>query len=197
MNKVLATSLISHSNTHGIKLLPAEKQNHQYLIDNSSFLKDYKEVVCPIPPCSPIESILFPVSFALFVVSAVFQSELCKIIFIQNIKMSSDQPNCTLSQSKYRLKYFAVISSLQGLNEDDDSFSVYLQQCVHYNSMIISRVRVVGSRRRLGLRPDGLLRRGRRMGEGLSGLLTSGKERNMGIKIVRTKCEIVFGLEQL
>ena len=62
---------------------------------------------------------------------------------------------------------------------------------------IISRVRVVGSGRRLGLRLDGLSRRCRRMGKGLSSLLTSSKGRNVGIEIVRTEIEIVFGLEQL
>lgn len=132
---VLATSLISHSNAHGIKLLPAEKQSLQKIIDNSSFLDDSEEVVCPTPPCPPIEHILVQNGFACTLCS--FCSLAIRTVQNHFYAMHKDVLGSAKEHSKQVQvqaffarwpKYFAVTPSLRGLN-DDDLFSVYLRQC--------------------------------------------------------------------
>ena len=132
---ILASSLISHSNAHNIKLLPADKKSIQTIMDNSSFLNDSIAVASPNPPCPPIEGIL---------VQNGFVCNLCGYccIAVQTMRNHfSDNHKADLGFAKAnsksaqvqalfirRPKYFAVTSSLHGLNEKD-LFAVYLQQC--------------------------------------------------------------------
>src|ERR1700678_4384122 len=61
---VIPTSLITHSNSHDIKLLSADKQNLQTVMNNSTFLDDSTEISTPNLPCPPIEGIKVQNGFA-------------------------------------------------------------------------------------------------------------------------------------
>jgi Orsellinic acid/F9775 biosynthesis cluster protein D len=132
---VLASSLISHSNGHDIKLLPEEKRNLQKIMDNSCFLDDSNEVASPSPPCPPIDGILIQDGFSCSLCShccTTFRS--MQTHFSSKHKDSSgfakDNSNAAKVQALFtrRPKYFAVKPILRGLNEDD-LFTVYLRQC--------------------------------------------------------------------
>jgi hypothetical protein len=135
LHGVLPSSLISHSNEHHIKLLPAEKKNLQKIIDSSSFLDDSIEVSPPNPPCPPIEGILVQDGFG-----CNLCSHCCMTVGSMQTHFSRKHKG-TLGSAKAnyrpvqvqalfarRPKYFAVTPSLRGLNEED-LFTVYLQQC--------------------------------------------------------------------
>ena len=135
---VLGSSLLSHAKEHSIKLLPEEKRNLQTVMANTSFLDDSDPVDPPTPPCPPIEGILVQNGFACTLCSY------CSVAFksMQNhySEKHKGAPGYAKGNSKSakvqalfsrRPKYFAVESSLRGLNDDqNDLFSAYLQQCV-------------------------------------------------------------------
>lgn len=130
-----ASSLISHPNGHDINLLPAEKRNLQNVMNHSSFLTDSSPLSIPTPPCPPIEGIHVQNGIACNICNY------CSISFgtmQQHFSQKhKDVPGFAKENSKAvqvqalfsrRPKYFAVIPSLHGHNEDD-LFTVYLQQC--------------------------------------------------------------------
>jgi Orsellinic acid/F9775 biosynthesis cluster protein D len=132
---VLSSSLLSHSNTHNIKLLPEEKRNIQKIMDNSCFLDDSKEVTSPTAPCPPIDGISVQDGVA------CTQCSYCCVAprTMQNhfYSLHKDAKGTAKEHSKpaqvqalfaRRPKYFAVMPSLRGLDEDD-LFTVYLRQC--------------------------------------------------------------------
>ena len=132
---ISASSLISHSNGHNIKLLPAEKQNLQKIINNSSFLKDSAEVPSPMPPCPPLDGILVQNGFACTLCSycsiAVrtmqnhFYADHKDVLGLARTHSKSVQVQAFFTQ---RPKYFAVVPILRGQDEDD-LFRLYLEQC--------------------------------------------------------------------
>lgn len=129
------TSLLSHPNSHNIKLLPADKRNLQTVMDNSTYLDDSVKIMSPDPPCPPIEGIKYQDGFA---------CELCNYCCtaVQTIRnhfsvKHKDALGFTKNNSKpaqvqaffaRRPEFFAVIPSLKGLNKED-LFTKYLEQC--------------------------------------------------------------------
>lgn len=136
LHGVNSSSLISHSNGHGIKLLPAERQNLQKIIDNSSFLDDTNyDISSPIPPCPPIEGLLVQDGIACNLCSyCTIGTRTMQNHFSAKHKgvlgFSKDNTKRAQVQSLFprRPNHFAVTPILRGLNEDD-LFTVYLQQC--------------------------------------------------------------------
>ena len=133
---VLASSLISHSNGHGIRLLKADKQNLQKIVDNSSFLDDSEEVASPASPCPPIEGIKMQDGLSCNVCHyccigiRTMQSHF-SIKHKDVVGFAKDNSKLVQVQALFarRPKYFVVTPSLRGLNEDD-LFTIYLRQCV-------------------------------------------------------------------
>jgi hypothetical protein len=132
---IMAPSLITHSNSHNIKLLPTDKRNLQAIINNLTFLDDSIEIASPNPPCPPIEGIKVQDGFA---------CDLCSYccIAVQTMRnhfndkhkgaLGFPKSNCKPVQVQAffarRPKFFAVTPSLRGLNKDN-LFTKYLQQC--------------------------------------------------------------------
>jgi hypothetical protein len=135
LHGVLASSLISHSNAHSIKLLPAEKQHLQMIMNNSSFLENSNELVSPTAPCPPIEGILIQNGVACTLCSycTVGLRSMQNHFYSRHTDASgSAKENSKTVQVQalfaQRPKCFAVTPSLRGLNEND-LFTVYLRQC--------------------------------------------------------------------
>jgi hypothetical protein len=132
---VIPTSVITHANSHNIKLLSADKQNLQTVINNSTFLADSTEIPSPNPPCPPIEGIKVQNGFACnlcdYCATAV-QTIRNHFSVIHKDTLGSTNNNSKPAQVQAffmrRPKYFAVTLSLRGLKEDD-LFTKYLQQC--------------------------------------------------------------------
>ena len=61
---VIPTSVITHANSHNIKLLSADKKNLQTVINNSTFLADSTKIPSPNQLCLPIEGIKVQNGFA-------------------------------------------------------------------------------------------------------------------------------------
>ena len=133
---IIPTSLITHSTSHNIKLLPADKKKLQFVMDHSTFLDDSTEIGSPNPPCPPVEGIEYQDGFS---------CELCNYCCPTVKTMRNHFSNKHKGASGFskanskpvqvqtffirRPNYFAVTPSLRGLNEDD-LFTKYLQQCV-------------------------------------------------------------------
>jgi Orsellinic acid/F9775 biosynthesis cluster protein D len=132
---ILASSLLSHLNTHDIRISSVDKRNLRTIMDSSSFLTDSIEVASPIPPCPPIEGIQ---------VQDGFSCDLCNYCCItvgsmqkhignkHNDALGSVKANFKPAQVQSlfarRPKYFAVTPILRGLNKGD-LFTCYMQQC--------------------------------------------------------------------
>ena len=129
------SSVITHINGHNIKLLPADKQNLQRIINDPSILDDSNEVPPPVYPCPPIEGILVQDGFICNICSH------CRSGFHSMQTHFSDKhkgiPGYAKANSKpihvqalfaRRPSYFAVTPILRG-HLQGDLFSVYLQQC--------------------------------------------------------------------
>jgi hypothetical protein len=132
---IMAPSLITHSNSHNIKLLPADKQNLQAIINNSTFLDDSIEIGSPNPPCPPIEGIKVQDGFACDLCSyCCIAVQTMRNHFNDKHKSASGFPkgNCKPAQVQAffarRPRFFAVTPSLRGHNKDD-LFTKYLEQC--------------------------------------------------------------------
>jgi hypothetical protein len=133
---IMPPSSITHLNSHNIKLLPAEKQNLQTILNNSTFLDDSIEIPPPNPPCPPIKGIK---------VQDGFTCDLCSYCCtaLQTMRNHfSDKHRGVLGFAKANSKpvqvqaffarypkFFPVTPSLKGLNKDD-LFTKYVQQCV-------------------------------------------------------------------
>jgi Orsellinic acid/F9775 biosynthesis cluster protein D len=118
---IIPTSLITHSTLHNIKLLPADKQNLQTIINNSTFLDDSIEIATPNPPCPPIEEIRLQDGFA---------CELCRYCSpkaetmrnhfskdhkgVLGFAKANSKPAKVQALFARRPKYFAVTPSLRG-----------------------------------------------------------------------------------
>ena len=132
---VLPSSLLSHSNGHNIKLLPADKRNLRQIMDNSGFLDDSAEIPTPVPPCPPIEGILiqngFSCNLCTYCCVAVksiqnhFSEHHKGVLGFSKANSTSAEVQALFAR---RPKYFAVTPSLRGLSEDD-LFTVYMRQC--------------------------------------------------------------------
>lgn len=130
-------SLIFHSHGHHITLLPAEKQNLQTIINNSTFLDDTNyNVSSPTPPCSPIEGLLIEEGIACKLCSyCTIGARTMRNHFSLKHKgvlgFAKDNTKSIQVQTLFPRypKYFAVTPILRGLQQDD-LFTVYLQQCV-------------------------------------------------------------------
>jgi hypothetical protein len=132
---ILTSSLLTHSKSHNIKLLPAEKQNLQDVMKNSTFLDDSTEIPTPNPPCPPIEGIKVQGGYACNLCSYCCTAvQTMRNHFNDKHKGALGFPkdNCKQVQVQAffarRPNYFAVTPSLRGLNKDD-LFTKYLQQC--------------------------------------------------------------------
>jgi Orsellinic acid/F9775 biosynthesis cluster protein D len=132
---ILASSLISHANSHNIKLLPEEKRNLQKIMASSSFLQDSNSIPTPTPPCPPIEGIQVQDGFSCNI------CDYCCVTFrsmpshfsnkhkdVVGFAKANSKPVQVQALFARRPKYFAVTPSLRGHNEDD-LFTAYLQQC--------------------------------------------------------------------
>lgn len=132
---VIPTSLITHSHSHNIKLLSADKQNLLTVMNNSTFLDDSIEIATPNPPCPPIEEIRCHDGFACDLCCyCCITVETIRSHFSNNHKgvlgfaKGNSKPAQVQAFFARRPKYFAVTPSLMGLNKDD-LFTKYLQQC--------------------------------------------------------------------
>ena len=132
---ILASSLLSHSNTHDIRLLPDDRQNLQTIMDNSSFLDDSIEVTLPNPPCPPIEGILVqdgfscdPCSYCCSTIGSMQNHFSTKHKGALGPAKANFKPAHVQSLFARRPKYFLVTPILRGLNEED-LFTRYMQQC--------------------------------------------------------------------
>jgi hypothetical protein len=80
--------VITHSTLHHIKLLPADKQNLQTIMDNSTFLDDSIKIATLDPPCPPLKRLdvmmTLPVTFA---VTAALQWKQYTVISVTTIKV--------------------------------------------------------------------------------------------------------------
>ena len=129
------SSVLTHSKGHRINLLSAEKKAIQSIISNSSFLDDSIEVDSPTPPCPPIEGILVRdglscklCSYCCVTYNTIKSHFNDKHRFVPGFAKANSKSASVQALFARRPKYFAVMPSLCGLNEDD-LFSVYLQQC--------------------------------------------------------------------
>jgi hypothetical protein len=132
---VLASTLLSHAKGHNIILLPNEKRDLQRIIESSLYVNDPGAVPSPNPPCPPIEGIQ---------VHDGLSCNLCSYCCISSSTLVTHfgashkgAPGHSKANSKTvqlqtfftcRTKYFAVTSSLYGVNKND-LFAAYMQQC--------------------------------------------------------------------
>ena len=129
------SSLLTHLNKHHIKLLPAERRSLKEVLNHSTFLNDSILPPSPTPPCPPIDGINPQDGFACSCCSYCCVSfGTMQFHFSQKHKdavgsaKAKSTPVQVQSLFARRPNYFAVTSSLSGVDEDD-LFAVYLQQC--------------------------------------------------------------------
>jgi hypothetical protein len=129
------STAISHALEHRINLTKAENINIKEIINLGRFAEHSTDVAPPLFPCPPIEGIKVITGFICKICNFCCPSNAAMITHFGKMHKGTSghskahsEPSSIQSYFAYRPKYFPVVPSLHGQN-DDDLFAIYLQQC--------------------------------------------------------------------